>query len=714
MWYCCCVVVFCRHHHHRRNDDDAATVVVVVVSSYPLTSATVRRGEGGDRRQQQQCSRQPCRHVDTTRSVFHRNPAAAAAGQGRCYGRRPFSSSILHVASSSTAAATTSDETSARNDGNNKSSSSYYYYSARYAAVQALTAAAKEGDSYAVQHLESDPRFRRRDSSGNDDGNTLSTRDKAFARLLVSTVDRRLGQIDRVIAYCSDKKTTGENSQQQQQQQQRQRQPQRTSSSPSSRRLSELLVRSVLRVGVAQLLFLGVPHHAAVMETVETMKKIATASASAAAAKNGGNSNSSNNNNKKKRNGKSKTNTVAAVKPVPQSKVNFVNAVLRRVARESSGSRGGDDGDDDKNNSDIDGFLRRASADDLTLNVSPWLVREWNEAWGHAATRRIVETAMSEAPRCLSVKAMMTTTTPTAEVTEATTTENTEEEDYREEQHTDAIRHVASLFENATILPQGSVRIDAPPPGPISSWPLYEDGAWWLQDPSATIPALALYLALCCRHQGDEHRRSARGVRVVDMCAAPGGKTAQLCSFGFTVTAIEKSKRRSRRLKENCDRLNMNWDAVLADATEWIPVDNGEHRRVAGVLLDVPCTASGTGSKRPDVLRRDEDIEELLDLQYRLACHAADNVVDVGGILVYATCSLTKTESEDQVTKLLNRRAGSEAQLETVPFECGEVPGFDGAIDSNGWMRILPGSPDLNESVRGSDGFFVARLKKTS
>lgn len=202
-------------------------------------------------------------------------------------------------------------------------------------------------------------------------------------------------------------------------------------------------------------------------------------------------------------------------------------------------------------------------------------------------------------------------------------------------------------------------------------------------------------------------------MHVVDCCASPGGKSAQLCNFGFKVTAIEKSERRSRRLEENRERLGLKWDAVVADATDWIP-----DSPVMGVLLDVPCTATGTGSKRPDVLRRDaDDLDELLDIQYRLACHAADNILDVGGILVYATCSLLKCESEDQVAKLLSRHAEgtSKTQLETVPFGPGEIGGFDGTIDSNGWIRVLPGCPDLQEDLRHCcDGFFVARLRRTS
>jgi 16S rRNA (cytosine967-C5)-methyltransferase len=143
---------------------------------------------------------------------------------------------------------------------------------------------------------------------------------------------------------------------------------------------------------------------------------------------------------------------------------------------------------------------------------------------------------------------------------------------------------------------------------------------------------------------------------------------------------------------------------VVADGCDYVPP-----QLVDAVLIDVPCTATGTGSKRPDVLRRDSDLTELLQVQQKLVRHAADHMVRVGGIIVYATCSLLKQESEDQVMKLL-ARTGSSITLKTVPFQTGEIPGFDDAIDSNGWIRVLPGA--LEGSLGQCDGFFVARLQR--
>ena len=192
---------------------------------------------------------------------------------------------------------------------------------------------------------------------------------------------------------------------------------------------------------------------------------------------------------------------------------------------------------------------------------------------------------------------------------------------------------------------------------------------------------------------------------MIDVCAAPGGKTAQLANYNFaSITAIEISAKRSQRLMDNMQRLRHEWNIVVADGCDYLPP-----QLVDAVVVDVPCTATGTGSKRPDVLRRDSDLTELLNIQQRLVRHVADHMIRIGGIIVYSTCSLLQQESEDQVTKLLARTDGR-VILENVPFQKGEIPGFDEAIDSNGWIRVLPGA--LEGSLGQCDGFFVARLRR--
>jgi 16S rRNA (cytosine967-C5)-methyltransferase len=447
----------------------------------------------------------------------------------------------------------------------------------------------------------------------------LALRDRAFARLLVATVERRVGQIDAILEAMQDR-TSSNNS----------------SNKRRSRNRTDLYVEAALRIGVAQLLFLNKPAHAAVKETIDVLKNI--------------------------------------VDPhIPPPKIKYVNAVLRRISSEGQE------------------LMTTVPGADITANAAPWLVEAWKEQWGEANTHQILAAAMVETPRCLTVNVQdIYAKEPIAAV--------------RNEEEQRRIQYIASLFHNAEILSQGSIRVPFPPPGPISTWPLYAKGAWWCQDASASVPALAIYRSLSRGGTLPVHE-----MRVVDLCSAPGGKTAQLSNFGFgSVTAVEISKKRRVRLQQNMERLNMNWNIVVADGSEWCPAGND---LVDAVLVDVPCTATGTASKRPDVLRRDSDYRQLLRVQQELAQHAANNIVKIGGILVYATCSLLKEESEEQVKTLLQPQQHG-AGLETVPFELGEIPGFDNAIDENGWIRVLPGS--LSGSLGQCDGFFVARLRRVS
>jgi 16S rRNA (cytosine967-C5)-methyltransferase len=318
-------------------------------------------------------------------------------------------------------------------------------------------------------------------------------------------------------------------------------------------------------------------------------------------------------------------------------------------------------------------------------NCEPRLIQAWIEAYGEEKTQAIVEASMEQSPIFVSVNQR------TGSINEGTDDAT--------------IEKVASKFglnADVEILPQGSIRIPKQYMGAVSSWPLYDEGDWWVQDPSATLPAIALHSGLCSDGQ------SPADMHVVDLCSAPGGKTAQLCSLGFgKVTAVELSSPRVRRLTENLRRLDMEQfcEIHVADGREWIPEAG---IKTHGVLVDAPCSATGVGSRRPDVLRKSPDIDELLATQRELAAHAADELIEIGGIIVYATCSLLKQESEDQVKWLLSRSEG--AEMETVPLLPGEIPGFDDAIDENGWLRVLPGV--LPGSLGSCDGFFVARLRK--
>jgi 16S rRNA (cytosine967-C5)-methyltransferase len=238
-------------------------------------------------------------------------------------------------------------------------------------------------------------------------------------------------------------------------------------------------------------------------------------------------------------------------------------------------------------------------------------------------------------------------------------------------------------------MPTGTVRMV--PHGPVSLLPGYSEGAWWVQDAAAALPA---------RLFGD-----VRGKRIADLCAAPGGKTAQLASAGAQVTAVDRSDKRLNRLRENLTRLNLTAEVVAADATEWQagPFD--------GVLIDAPCSSTGTIRRHPDIawLKRESDLSGLIDLQKRLLTHAVD-LVKPGGTIVFCTCSLEPEEGEALVAGVL----ANEPRLKRMPIAHDEVPGLDGLINAEGELRTLPCHwPDGDSRMAGLDGFFAARLMRT-
>ena len=212
----------------------------------------------------------------------------------------------------------------------------------------------------------------------------------------------------------------------------------------------------------------------------------------------------------------------------------------------------------------------------------------------------------------------------------------------------------------------------------IEKLPGFAEGAWWVQDIAASLPARLL---------GD-----GEGRHVLDLCAAPGGKTLQLAAQGWKVTALDISKRRLELLKSNLKRTGLAASTVRADALTWEP----KHQFDA-ILLDAPCTATGTARRHPDVLHRigARQIEEMAELQAALL-DRAKGWLKPGGIFVYATCSLEREEGEDQTNAI---------DLAPLPIGSQNLPaGLEPTAE--GWLRTDPGM--LGE-VGGLDGFFIAR-----
>jgi 16S rRNA (cytosine967-C5)-methyltransferase len=186
---------------------------------------------------------------------------------------------------------------------------------------------------------------------------------------------------------------------------------------------------------------------------------------------------------------------------------------------------------------------------------------------------------------------------------------------------------------------------------------------------------------------------------VLDLCAAPGGKTMQLASAGWSVTAIDSSESRLARLHENLERTHLTATVITADLLLWSPP-----APVDAVLLDAPCSATGIFRRHPDVLHRvrPSQITELAVLQAKLLARAAD-WVRPGGTLVFATCSLEPAEGEAQLTKFLAARP----DYTLIPVTQDELPA--GIVPTpGGWVRTLPGMIDPG----GNDGFFIARLRR--
>jgi len=393
----------------------------------------------------------------------------------------------------------------------------------------------------------------------------LPARDRAFARLLVATVLRRLGQIDALIAHCLN--------------------------TPLPPRAA--MVHDMLRLGIAQLLFLRTPPHAAVATTVD----------------------------------------LADIRGFISHK-GLVNAVLRRLSQEGPGLV--------------------AEQDAARLDTPDWLWRSWSQSYTEAGARAIAQAHLKEAPLDITVRGDL--------------------EKWR------------GLLD-AVLLPTGTLRRTGG--GAIMSLPGYGEGAWWVQDAAAAIPATLF--------------GKIAGERVIDLCAAPGGKTAQLAAAGAYVTAIDRSPRRLDRLNHNLARLGLPVESLVADAAVWRPPEPARF-----VLLDAPCTATGAIRRHPDVphLKSPDDVARLSAVQERLLGAAIDMLAP-GGTLVYCVCSLEAQEGPLQVQRLFARGA----PVKRWPITAADVGGLNDSVTAEGDLRTLPCHLSQHDGI---DGFYAARLVRVA
>ena len=336
-------------------------------------------------------------------------------------------------------------------------------------------------------------------------------RDRALARAITSTALRHLGVIDALIDKMLDRPL-----------------PEKA-----------LDVRHILRIGITQILYLNIPSHAAVHDTV-------------------------------------------ALVPDRSKHKGLVNALLRRIDRQ--------------------GEKLLSKIDIPRKNTPLWLWDAWTVHYGEETARRIAEAHLTEAALDISVKS-------------------------------DPKKWAEAL--DAEILPTGSLRRATT--ATLVDLPGFEEGDWWVQDAAAAIPAALL--------------GNVAGKQIIDLCAAPGGKTAQFAAAGAEVIALDRSKNRLKRLEQNLERLNLTVTVKVGDAESFTPDQQPD-----GILLDAPCTSTGTLRRHPDVayLKSQADVDKLSELQTRLLDHACA-ILKPGGVLVYSVCSLQSEEGEAQIEALLSR-----------------------------------------------------------
>lgn len=291
-----------------------------------------------------------------------------------------------------------------------------------------------------------------------------------------------------------------------------------------------------------------------------------------------------------------------------------------------------------------------------TADAPDWFVGRLTAAYGTETTRKILAAHRHEAPVDFTVKS-------------------------------DPASWAEQL--GGIVLPTGSVRVERLA-APVPELPGFAEGAWWVQDAAAALPARLL--------------GAVRGLRVADLCAAPGGKTAQLVLAGAEVTAIDTSRNRLARLRQNLDRLNLSAEVVQADLLEYQP-----SALFDAVLLDAPCSSTGTVRRHPDVpwIKTQDDIAKLADLQRRLL-ESAVRLARPGGTIVFSNCSLDPEEGEALLAAFLADRP----DIALDPVRTGEFSGIDAFLTAQGTLRTTPADLDLGSpGLSGLDGFFAARLR---
>lgn len=357
---------------------------------------------------------------------------------------------------------------------------------------------------------------------------------------------------------------------------------------------TQMAVRHLLRLAITQLLFMEVPAYAAVDSAVRLVEE------------------------------KLSKKLHYLKKPV--------NAILRNVDR------------------DREQILKKFG--NTRLNFPKWLLKSWDERYGNAVVKEIIDVCLDEAPIDISLK-------PDLDIEEW-----------------------ANFFKGKVVR-EHTVRLEKS--GKISELPGYDEGKWWVQDIAATLPETLL--------------GTKKGDILFDLCAAPGGKTAQSAAKGVIVTAVDMSHKRLKRLRINMSRLGLEVDVIASDIMDFKPQKLADY-----ILLDAPCSSTGTIRRHPEILhsRQTKDVKELAALQSQMLDHVSA-FMKKGSILVYSVCSMEKEEGPDQIKALLER----DGSLKRKEITKEELVGLEQTILDTGDVQTLP-----HYIEGGMDGFFITRLEK--
>ena len=335
---------------------------------------------------------------------------------------------------------------------------------------------------------------------------------------------------------------------------------------------------------------------------------------------------------------------------IGEKQAKLVNAILRKIAL------------------NIDECLKSSS--DNTRNLPEWLLNSWTTSYGQENVREIVNIAMSRPPLDIVVSNRIT---------------KTQFEELKSEvQGTEIFPNVIRcMFKN-----------------PVETIPYYSDGVWWIQDAASQI-ACNLLLSKLKIHFSCENNL----LKVLDMCSAPGGKTAQLLDNDIDVISIEKNKFRSKEFLTNMKRLNFNPKLINIEAELYKPDFDYDV-----ILIDAPCSSTGTIRKNADIFIKPapENLNDFTSIQDKILENAS-KILNKNGLIMYVTCSLQKIEGERRIEKFLQENKN----FSIIPFLNGEYPKIDCCITKEGVIRILPNHFNFNDKnvMDGSDGFFIALLK---